>query len=392
MLLPGAKMQISFIKDLATVRDPQSKFTFLNYLKEHGRLLQFTNLGTFLPTRLEFNDYMTWAARHFTESIKYGEDVVGICPYRTDGNKKWNGFQVESKNVRSGERTYHFARHVVIAVGGKPSIPSPFPNDVERIMHSSEYAKRISKVLPVRDKAYNIAVVGSGQSAAEIFNDLHGRFPSATTSLVIRDSALRPSDDSPFVNEIFDPAAVDEFYNKGPNARDQRIHRDKSTNYSVVRLELLEKMYADLYQQSIKQPDQALQQHKILACRGVVDVVDMPCDKKVTLTLEDLDDTAVKGRETLTFDAVILATGYTRNSHLGMLKECQVLNGGSEHWQVQRDYSLNLEDVEDDAGIWLQGCNEQTHGLSDSLLSILATRSGDLVDSIFKRNTRRKEE
>jgi L-ornithine N5-oxygenase len=31
----------------------------------------------------------------------------------------------------------------------------------------------------------------------------------------------------------------------------------------------------------------------------------------------------------------------------------------------------------------LQGCNESTHGLSDTLLSILATRGGEMVNSIF---------
>src|SRR5271168_4678155 len=62
MLLPGSKMQISFIKDLATLRDPTSKFTFLNYLKNKNRLVQFANLGTFLPSRVEFEDYLRWCA------------------------------------------------------------------------------------------------------------------------------------------------------------------------------------------------------------------------------------------------------------------------------------------------------------------------------------------
>ena len=47
MLLPGAKMQISFLKDLATLRNPRSQFTFLNYLYTNSRLVQFSNLGTF---------------------------------------------------------------------------------------------------------------------------------------------------------------------------------------------------------------------------------------------------------------------------------------------------------------------------------------------------------
>ena len=52
MLLPGTKMQITFVKDLATLRNPRSEFTFLNYLHRKGRLAVFTNLGTFLQQRL----------------------------------------------------------------------------------------------------------------------------------------------------------------------------------------------------------------------------------------------------------------------------------------------------------------------------------------------------
>ncbi|POW13032.1 hypothetical protein PSTT_04039 [Puccinia striiformis] len=32
--------------------------------------------------------------------------------------------------------------------------------------------------------------------------------------------------------------------------------------------------------------------------------------------------------------------------------------------------------------VWLQGCNEGTHGISDSLLSVLSVRSGEIFDGI----------
>ena len=49
MLLDQAHMQISFLKDLATLRNPSSRFTFLNYLHEKDRLQDFINLKTFSP-------------------------------------------------------------------------------------------------------------------------------------------------------------------------------------------------------------------------------------------------------------------------------------------------------------------------------------------------------
>ena len=35
-------------------------------------------------------------------------------------------------------------------------------------------------------------------------------------------------------------------------------------------------------------------------------------------------------------------------------------------WQVQRDYKINFTEksVGEDAGVWLQGCCETTHGVS----------------------------
>jgi L-ornithine N5-monooxygenase len=198
MLLPGSKMQISFIKDLATMRDPRSEFTFLNYLKQRGRLVQFSNLGTFLPSRAEFEDYLRWCANHFNDVVEYGQEVLKVLPERvTDPSCKVNYFSVSCRNIHDGSISTRRARNVVIAVGGAPHIPNCFPTNEARVIHSSQYRSRVPAVLPDERKAYNIAVVGGGQSAAEIFHDLHKRFPAAKTTLIIRDSALRPSDDSP---------------------------------------------------------------------------------------------------------------------------------------------------------------------------------------------------
>ena len=80
MLLDHAHMQISFLKDLATLRNPASPYTFLNYLHAKHRLQDFINLKTFYPSRHEFNDYLSWAASHFSEQCAYGEEVLSVLP------------------------------------------------------------------------------------------------------------------------------------------------------------------------------------------------------------------------------------------------------------------------------------------------------------------------
>lgn len=43
MLIDDATMQVSFLKDLVTLRDPSSEYTFLRYLQSRGRLIDFVN-------------------------------------------------------------------------------------------------------------------------------------------------------------------------------------------------------------------------------------------------------------------------------------------------------------------------------------------------------------
>lgn len=197
MLLPGTRLQISFIKDLATLRNPRSKFTFLNYLHEKGRLVSFTNLGTFLPLRIEYEDYLRWCAEYFADIVDYGQTVEIIQPGLTDpGKEPIEDFVVRSQD-RFGASSTIRTRNVVIAVGGRPNLPTPFDIRHPRIIHSSEYATSIARLFSEGDSPNSIAVVGAGQSAAEVFHDIGTRFPTAKSFLLIRDSALRPSDDSP---------------------------------------------------------------------------------------------------------------------------------------------------------------------------------------------------
>ncbi len=198
MLLPGATMQISFIKDLATLRNPKSEFTFLNYLHHRRRLVHFSNLGTFLPLRLEYEDYLRWCASWFNDVVSYGQEVLDVIPEASSSDAgPTNSFVVRSKPCSGGNITSYRARHVVIAVGGRPEVPKSLGQGHPRVIHSSSYARVVPMLLKQKDRSSHIGVVGSGQSAAEIFHDLHSNYPNAKTTLFIRGSALRPSDDSP---------------------------------------------------------------------------------------------------------------------------------------------------------------------------------------------------
>jgi len=198
MLLPGARMQITFMKDMATMRNPRSEFTFINYLFQKNRLVEFTNLNTFLPQRIEYEGYMRWCASWFDEVVQYSQEVVKVTPEKSpSGNGEITTFVVQSRNLQTGEMQSRRTRHVVIAAGGRPNIPKPFPSSHPKVMHSSQFCHVSSKILRDSQYPYKIAVVGNGQSAAEIFDFLHANYPNSQTRLLIKGGALRPSDDSP---------------------------------------------------------------------------------------------------------------------------------------------------------------------------------------------------
>ncbi|HEP9198868.1 TPA: L-lactate dehydrogenase [Pseudomonas aeruginosa] len=84
-LVSQSELQISFLKDLVSLRNPTSPYSFVNYLHKHDRLVDFINLGTFYPCRMEFNDYLRWVASHFQEQSRYGEEVLRIEPMLSAG-------------------------------------------------------------------------------------------------------------------------------------------------------------------------------------------------------------------------------------------------------------------------------------------------------------------
>ena len=397
MLLPGAKMQITFIKDMATLRNPRSEFTFLNYLHENNRLVSFTNLGTFLPQRIEYEDYMRWCAEHFEEVVEYGQDVTSVDVSRTNPQTgAAEEFKVTSTDRTTGRQTVTHGKHVVIAAGGRPSIPKEIPAYHPRVIHSSQYATHIDQIFPPGQTPRSVAVIGGGQSAAEVFHNLHSRYPACKTNLIIRGAALKPSDDSPFVNEIFDPERVDDVWSQDPVIRAEAIARDKATNYGVVRIELLEEIYTAMYTQKILYDSEEDWPQRIWNHRTIASVDELPSSSKSALRLNIRNETGTFSaskkacEETLDVDLIVVASGYIRNAHEEMLKNVRhLMPGGGQNpeqrWSVGRDYRVETAPgaVGEDSGLWLQGCNEKTHGLSDSLLSILAVRGGEMVESIF---------
>lgn len=363
MLLDHAHMQISFLKDLATLRNPASPYTFLNYLHAKHRLQDFINLKTFYPSRHEFNDYLSWAASHFGEQCAYGEEVLAVLP-EMQGDKV-SLLRVRSHHPEHGVRE-RLTRALVVSVGGAANVPTPFAafKGDPRIFHSSRYLGAMAQ----QHQPSRMAVIGAGQSASEIFLDLHNR-GGIDVDLVMRARSIKPSDDSPFVNEIFNPEFTDYVYRQPTQARAALIEEFMNTNYAAPDLALIEQIYQVFYRQKVGSP----QTHRFLRRHEVEQVTETR--DGLTLRLHDLDTGTTS---TASYDAIVLATGYVRDMHHALLEPLSAHLGDID---VARDYRLQTDERFGPA-IFLQGCCELTHGLSDTLLSINSVRTGEIVGAL----------
>ncbi|KAL1711533.1 L-lysine 6-monooxygenase (NADPH-requiring)-domain-containing protein [Schizophyllum commune] len=120
MLLADARMQMSYLKDLTTLRNPSSPITFLSYLHAHGRLLSFINRGCTLPSRKEFADYLGWVVQYVQDrgvDVKFGHEVIGL-EEEPDGL-----IDVRVRAIAMGEMIVLKAKNAAISPGGSPRLP-----------------------------------------------------------------------------------------------------------------------------------------------------------------------------------------------------------------------------------------------------------------------------
>ncbi|KAI0032386.1 L-lysine 6-monooxygenase (NADPH-requiring)-domain-containing protein, partial [Vararia minispora EC-137] len=458
MLLPNTRMQISYLKDLATLRNPRSPITFLSYLHETGRLLQFVNRGMSTPSRREYADYLSWAARyvqdHGTETL-FSKDVVQL------GDGADGSAHVHFRDTVTGEVSIVRTKNLVISPGGRSRIPAPLRalDDIPHVLHSSTYATAIGPILlrassgmtsPLR-----IAVVGAGQSASEVLIDLYERLHAIPApgdgrhrvEMILRKGCIKPSDDTPFANEIFDPASTDVMFGlPSRHARELVIGEYGSTNYGVTNPRTINALYELLYaknvEESIAARDGTPSAKPLIALCPYTYIISASasgtCASPIALTLHD-----VLGRSsprTEMYDVVICGTGYDRTAWIELLAsgslgtrfgldrkvraqtvelvpaldEERVVTRAPERSATPRsrssslssgtvsDLAVSAEEQEvvrrlfvsrayrllphDDAlvpRVYLQGCLERTHGLSDTLLSVMGPKAGEIVEDLM---------
>lgn len=374
ILLDGSRMQISFLKDLVTLRNPASPFTFLQYTKAKQRLERFVNLREFHPTRLEYQDYLRWVADAFSDQVRYGSIVRKVTPMKLEGESRPSLFRVEVQNIATNELSVYLARNVVYASGGKPRVPEDKVSLTSKVIHSSKFLEHFPRCFAEHTEVYDFGVVGDGQSAGEIVADLLRRYPRSRVHLFVSGYAPRPADNSPFVNEVFFSQEAEAFYHFS-EAKRRAVHGElRNTNYGVIDPELIKEIYRCAYLDEVK-GQQRLIVHRF---SRLVSATENGDGVKVTI-----QERCSGATQMLRCDGLVLATGYDRCLDTAIFADLLPLVEKTESGGISLSRNYRVRTItEMDCGLYVQGYGESSHGIGDTLLSLLPFRSKDIFDDI----------
>ncbi|MFE5775442.1 lysine N(6)-hydroxylase/L-ornithine N(5)-oxygenase family protein [Brachybacterium sp. NPDC056505] len=394
MMLDGATIQVPFLADLVTMADPTSRFSFLQFLKETGRLYPFYIRESFYPLRSEYDRYCRWVAEQL-DTLRWSRRVRAV---EEEGDHLLVVADVLDAEGEVVGTEAHRGRHVVLGVGTRPALPpalaelaeaadrtaadpatgeSPAPSSsaapsAPPVIHSSQY-------LPAREQlldAGSVTIVGSGQSAAEIYRDLLEDAAARGTRVdwVTRSPRFFPMEYTKLTLEMTSPEYTDLFRSL-PEDRRESLGREQRTLYKGISGDLVDDIHDLLYRLSqggAEVPTTLLTDTAVTAARH-----DAETGEQV-LTLEHGELGTRREHRT---SAVVAATGY-RSSAPALLAPLgeRIRRDSRGRLDVSRDYT-----IDDQQRIHVLNAEEHTHGVTAPDLGFGAWRASVVLDAITGR-------
>lgn len=365
MMLEPAHLQVPFMADLVTLADPTSPYSFLNFLKQTGRLYRFYIRENFYPLRAEYNQYCQWVAGQL-ESVRFSTDVLDVA--YDDGVYRLSVQGPDGAEVLR-------ARKLVLGTGTSPYVPEFCAGIVDGgglVLHNADYLSRKSELQSKR----SITIVGSGQSAAELYYELLQEIDVYGYQLnwVTRSGRFFPLEYTKLTLEMTSPEYVDYFHSLPGEQRDSLIKKQKNL-YKGINSELIDDIYDLLYTKSLS------------------GMVDTQLHTHSSLTAAEWDATTgthtlqlrheEHGRDyNLESEAVVLATGYTYKepAFLAGIQD-RIRRDAKGRFDVERNYGTGVEPGE----IFVQNAELHTHGFVTPDLGMAAYRNSCILREITGR-------
>ncbi|MGE1173034.1 SidA/IucD/PvdA family monooxygenase [Pseudomonas sp. BW7P1] len=374
MLLSGSDIQNNPLRDLVTPRNPRSRYGFVNYLKETGRLFDYLNLPLTYPLRREYAEYIKWVAGHFLGDVESSAFVQQVEPLLFKGEQVWK--------VTYNDQRVIYGRSLVLGTGRTANIPAVFEGLTgPRVFHLNHYLENINK-LPA--SVQRIGVVGSSQSAVEIVLDLTARFPDKEIHSLHRSFSFRLKDTSPFSDKVYFPEFIDYYFGLPPEAKSRLDKQLRGTNYSSADEDVINALYVRIHEEKLQGKERIRILNNIAIEQAHIDA-----SGQVQLALKEVNQLT---HSSLTLDALVLATGFKdiADKENGELyppllapHHRRFRTDAQGALVVNRDYSLTA--LDDLPAVFLNGLCESSHGLGDAgSFSLISLRVEHILSALEK--------
>ncbi|MFJ8733689.1 lysine N(6)-hydroxylase/L-ornithine N(5)-oxygenase family protein [Streptomyces bauhiniae] len=355
MFLDGAHLQTPFMSDLVTLADPTSPYSFLNYLKEKGRLYSFYIRENFYPLRVEYDDYCRWAANKLT-SVRFSTTVTEVT------------FEDGLYAVHTGAGDIYRARHLVLGTGTPPYIPEACEGLGGDFIHNSRYLANKAEL----QKKRSITLVGSGQSAAEIYYDLLSEIDVHGYRLnwVTRSPRFFPLEYTKLTLEMTSPEYIDYFHALPEDTR-YRVTAQQKGLFKGIDGELINEIFDLLYQKNLGGPIQT----RLLTNSSL----NSASYDHGTYTLSLRQEEQGKDYE-LESEGLVLATGYQYREPEFLKPVRDRLRYDSHgNFDLARNYAIDVTG----RGVFLQNAGVHTHSITSPDLGMGAYRNAYIIRELL---------
>lgn len=367
MMLESAHLQTPFMSDLVTLADPTHPLSFLNYIKQQGRLYSFYIREDFFLMRSEYNQYCQWATQQVSnirfntrvEKVEYNEQT-GLYQVQTVGTG--NG------EIGSGDTQTFYTPKLVLGTGPGPYKPE-FCQDLNGYnVHSAEYLFNKKEL----QQKKSITIVGSGQSAAEIYYDLLQEIDQYGYELnwITRSPRFFPLEYSKLTLEMTSPEYVDYFYSLPAEKRDELVSKQKHL-YKGINASLINDIYDLLYVKRLSSDFST----NLLTNSTMLSAEDS-ADNNIRLFFRQDEQQQDYALET---EALVLSTGYMYRlpSFLEPISS-RIQWDGKGRFDVNRNYSVDAQGGE----IFIQNAELHTHGFVTPDLGMACYRNSYILREI----------
>ncbi|MEC5343734.1 SidA/IucD/PvdA family monooxygenase [Brenneria populi] len=361
MLLDGTTLQNPFLADMVSMADPTSRFSYLNYCKQQGELYTLYIRENWYLTRQEFDRYCKWVAGQLS-NVRFQHEVLAI-----DHDEREGAYRVSGVRGPAREPFQLCARKLVIGIGSTPHIPSCCSTvDGAPLVHTSAYLKNKESLQRCR----TVTVIGSGQSGAEVYQDLLRDSEQYGYQLnwVTRASRFFQMETAKLTLELITPDYGDYFYGLEPSVKAE-ILEDQRSIYNGINPSLISDIFAMLDERRHRQvsPTRLLTNLALESCQYEADT------RKWQLIF---NHTQLARRYRYATDGLVLATGY---------RYClpDFIEGIRDRirWNAEGCYapSRNWAVDHEDREIFVQNVGLQSHGLTNPDLGLACHRNSRLL-------------